>query len=1118
MVPARGAARLWCALLCSLVLGGRGLAEELVAPLSLSDPDGQDLVLERMDVRLAAHGPLALTELELRFRNPASRQVEGRFTCDLPPGATVSRFAKEVDGRLMEGEVVERLKAKRVYTEILHTMRDPALLEQDQGNRFQARIFPIPAGGAVRLLLSFTSLHPARTDGTREITLPLRGLREIGEFRFHGIVRTLPGEVVTAEGWLGSARRQVRGPQVVFSDEDVRTRFTPREDLRLRFSAGAEAPRQNQMRAGEYRMITLRPQLAAGSSAEAIREWVVYVDTSASQADSPGPRLEALRALLAGLEGAEPGASVRLLAFDLEVRELAHWRAGDGGLAAAMKMLAARHFVGASDVGRALDHLAMQARLGKGSGRCFVLASDLVPSMGARTAEELTRRLEGFPTSARLHVVTVGTLTEERISRAVADKGRGRVVALPLTTTYQEHASRAVEALRRPPGASFTVEAPGATWVKPDFFEDVRDGEELVAFVRGGSAPVRFLRLGGEAVGVTATAVEVPDFGPLLERQAQKAWLAHLEREEVRTEDPAARRRLREQQLEISLKYRVLCPLTSMLVLESEADYRRFDIDRRALTDVMVLGTSGIELLKRVTPDLPLPDPPAPEPRPMPPLRDHGRQISSLAGDRERGGTPPGALEQFGQETGEAEGTFEDAMDTKEESWDGVVAAKRAVAFSRDLDGGGPGSAPVGGMATEMSLNGGSGGGGSSAPPDPMRPTRVRPAATYRPPMPLGDAVGMSQPSLGSRRPSANLVPDEANVEEDDGDDGDDEDDSFEAGEGDPSWVSQANWRPDERLLRGLRKRVEAAPRDRGHRNALAWSLMKVADWEGLRDQALDWQPYDTRNPMVYEYLGVALDNLGDDAGALRAFSSIAEISPGDSGLLNRAGFLCLRAGEPEMARTLFEFAIERRPEHQNNYRGLALTLWTQARHREAVEVYRKALAQDFDDRYHDVGRILREEAAYVLRAWRQAEASASGEVTRMARELGADLERRDDLRVTLHWENDANDVDLHVVDPRGEESYYSNKRTRSGLELYEDLTEGLGPECTVVPRGRRLPGAYHVGVKYFAAGPMGVSRGVVVLLRPSAAPAPDVTILPFTLLPDVAGRAQDMRHLAVEE
>ncbi len=103
------------------------------------------------------------------------------------------------------------------------------------------------------------------------------------------------------------------------------------------------------------------------------------------------------------------------------------------------------------------------------------------------------------------------------------------------------------------------------------------------------------------------------------------------------------------------------------------------------------------------------------------------------------------------------------------------------------------------------------------------------------------------------------------------------------------------------------------------------------------------------------------------------------------------------------------------------------------------------------------------------------------------------DLDRRDALRVTLAWETDANDVDLHVVDPNGEEVYYSHRDSRSGLQLYEDVTQGLGPE--VVRTSKTLSGTYHVGVRYFAAGPMGISRGMVIVTR-----GDDVQIHPFRL------------------
>src|SRR6476620_4524363 len=102
---------------------------ETSAPIALSDPDGQELVIQELNVRAAVQGVFSLTEMEIVFRNPHARRMEGRFTAVLPEGATVGRVAKEVNGRLMEGEVVERVRANRVYAEILHQMRDPALLE-----------------------------------------------------------------------------------------------------------------------------------------------------------------------------------------------------------------------------------------------------------------------------------------------------------------------------------------------------------------------------------------------------------------------------------------------------------------------------------------------------------------------------------------------------------------------------------------------------------------------------------------------------------------------------------------------------------------------------------------------------------------------------------------------------------------------------------------------------------------------------------------------------------------------------------------------------------------------------------------------------------------------------
>ena len=74
------------------------------------------------------------------------------------------------------------------------------------------------------------------------------------------------------------------------------------------------------------------------------------------------------------------------------------------------------------------------------------------------------------------------------------------------------------------------------------------------------------------------------------------------------------------------------------------------------------------------------------------------------------------------------------------------------------------------------------------------------------------------------------------------------------------------------------------------------------------------------------------------------------------------------------------------------------------------------------------------------------------------------------DLRVTISWNSDATDVDLWVIEPGGEKCFYGNRRTRSGGELTEDMTQGYGPERYQAKRAR--PGEYRVVVHYFRANP----------------------------------------------
>lgn len=72
-------------------------------------------------------------------------------------------------------------------------------------------------------------------------------------------------------------------------------------------------------------------------------------------------------------------------------------------------------------------------------------------------------------------------------------------------------------------------------------------------------------------------------------------------------------------------------------------------------------------------------------------------------------------------------------------------------------------------------------------------------------------------------------------------------------------------------------------------------------------------------------------------------------------------------------------------------------------------------------------------------------------------------------LRVVLSWDTDATDVDLHVVSPTGEHSWYGDRVMPSGGALDVDVTTGFGPEIFAHPS----PGAgvWQVYVNYYGAG-----------------------------------------------
>lgn len=98
---------------------------------------------------------IATTHVDQVFYNPNTWGVEGTYVFPLPEGATISKFILWVDGKPVEGKVMDAVEARKVYESYIRRNNDPALLEYIGRGAFQARIFPIPAKGERRIELEY---------------------------------------------------------------------------------------------------------------------------------------------------------------------------------------------------------------------------------------------------------------------------------------------------------------------------------------------------------------------------------------------------------------------------------------------------------------------------------------------------------------------------------------------------------------------------------------------------------------------------------------------------------------------------------------------------------------------------------------------------------------------------------------------------------------------------------------------------------------------------------------------------------------------------------------------------------------------------------------------------
>jgi tetratricopeptide (TPR) repeat protein len=145
------------------------------------------LGLRNLEIKVEVIGNMATTTYDMIFYNPYDRVLEGELSFPLGQNQSVSRFALDLNGELRESVVVEKEIGRVAFETTIRQNIDPALLEQTKGNNYKARIYPIPAKGTKRVVLSYEQELILNND-SHYFQLPLYFKERLDNFKLEMVV------------------------------------------------------------------------------------------------------------------------------------------------------------------------------------------------------------------------------------------------------------------------------------------------------------------------------------------------------------------------------------------------------------------------------------------------------------------------------------------------------------------------------------------------------------------------------------------------------------------------------------------------------------------------------------------------------------------------------------------------------------------------------------------------------------------------------------------------------------------------------------------------------------------------------------------------------------------
>lgn len=250
------------------------------------------LHMQAQDIKVEITDQVAKTYITQTFVNDTDQNLAGTYLFPLPDDTTFSSFSLHIDGKPVEGKILEANEARQQYEAIVRKMIDPGLLEFADYKTVRARIFPIPARGTKKVELEYTQLLKAE-NGLLKYRFPLKGDQTAGTVDDTKISVKIAGKQGLRTIWSPSHTVKIERPEnlkarISYSQKDELSD----KDFLLYYSVSDKDMAANVLThklEGEdgYFLLSLAPPLKANSAVG--KDIVLAADTSGSM---QGDKLE----------------------------------------------------------------------------------------------------------------------------------------------------------------------------------------------------------------------------------------------------------------------------------------------------------------------------------------------------------------------------------------------------------------------------------------------------------------------------------------------------------------------------------------------------------------------------------------------------------------------------------------------------------------------------------------------------------------------------------------------------------------------------------------------------------------------------------------------------------